>query len=472
MKTLRSAVLVLLVPAAAALLLATFRVGPAPRIEIRPHGGALGARGAVHVSVSVPGGRGLAGVRVEVEQNGSSTVLARTSDVPRPAWALTGERRLAREIDVEAGRDAVPGLREGEAVVRVVAERAGTWLRHPAPAVSEARLPVRLAPPALALVSRPLAGQGGSGIVVYRVGPTAIRDGVRAGSWFFPGAARPGGPAGERFVLFGVPWDLDDPSAIRLVAEDDAGNVADVAFVERVLPRPPARDRIELTDEFLHRVVAEIRQQTPSLPDRGSLLESYLEINRDLRRANADELVAIAGRSPAAFLWKESFLPLRGAKVMSRFADQRTYVHGGREVDRQTHLGFDLASTAQAVVPAANAGRVALARYFGIYGNAVVLDHGFGLLTLYAHLSSIDVAEGQEVVRGARLGRTGHTGLAGGDHLHFTTLVGGLPVTPTEWWDPRWLRDRVARPLGLAIVPGDEAAGVAAPPPAALARRR
>jgi murein DD-endopeptidase MepM/ murein hydrolase activator NlpD len=92
-----------------------------------------------------------------------------------------------------------------------------------------------------------------------------------------------------------------------------------------------------------------------------------------------------------------------------------------------------------------------MARYFGIYGNTVVLDHGHGLLSLYAHLSSFQVVEGQRVERGAPVGRTGATGLAGGDHLHFTMLVGGRPVNPTEWWDANWVRDRVARKLGPAL---------------------
>ena len=103
-----------------------------------------------------------------------------------------------------------------------------------------------------------------------------------------------------------------------------------------------------------------------------------------------------------------------------------------------------------------------LARYFGIYGNAVVVDHGLGLATLYAHLSSIEVKEGQEVERGTILGRTGATGLAGGDHLHFTTLVRGLPVTAQEWWDGSWIRDQVASKVGPAVlglaVPAREAA--------------
>ena len=138
---------------------------------------------------------------------------------------------------------------------------------------------------------------------------------------------------------------------------------------------------------------------------------------------------------------------------MSSFADRRTYVFGGKKVDQQDHLGFDLASVSSAPVPAANRGVVVLARYFGIYGNTVVLDHGVGLMSLYSHLSTIDVTEGQEVDKGHTLGRTGETGLAGGDHLHFTTLVRGLAVNPIEWWDPAWIRDRV---LGKLAVPASE----------------
>ncbi len=139
---------------------------------------------------------------------------------------------------------------------------------------------------------------------------------------------------------------------------------------------------------------------------------------------------------------------MRNAKVMSDFADQRTYMYQGREVDRQDHLGFDLASTRAAEIQAANNGVVMLARYFGIYGNAVVIDHGYGLMSLYGHLSSINVDEGQEVQRGDVLGRSGATGLAGGDHLHFTMLLHGLPVDPREWWDGHWIQDRLVLKLG------------------------
>jgi hypothetical protein len=452
-KTFSKTVLALLAPAAlAAVLVLTFRVGPAPVVEIRTDARAIGSRTVV-VAVASADGRGLAGLKVEVEQGGIAHVVARRAHRPLPPWAFSGERTGSDELRAEVGRAALPALVEGEAVVRAVAERAPTWLRRPDPVVKELRLPVRLVPPSLSLLSsQHYVSQGGSGVVLYRVGATAVRDGVRAGDWFFPGSPLPGGAKGDRIALFGVPWDLTDEARLRVAAEDDAGNVAEASFVDRFFPRPPARDRITLDDAFLAKVTAEIRQQTPELEDRGSLLENYLQINRDLRKKNAEELVALAGRSAGTFLWTEPFLPLRNAKVMSSFADRRTYVYAGREVDEQTHLGFDLAVVAHTPVPAANRGVVVLARYFGIYGNTVIVDHGLGLGTLYSHLSSIEVKEGQAVERGAVLGRTGATGLAGGDHLHFTMLVRGLPVNPVEWWDAAWIRNRVASKAGEAAL--------------------
>jgi murein DD-endopeptidase MepM/ murein hydrolase activator NlpD len=426
----------------AGLALATLRTAPPASLELVTGAKAIGPR-ATLVGRATTSGRGLAGVRLEVEQKGRVWVVARRDHRPRPPWGLTGERVLEDELHAEVGHQAIKELEGGEATLRVVAERAGTWLLAPAPVSKELRLRVRLSPPSLSLVStRHYVAQGGSGLVVYRVGATAVADYVSAGSWRFPGTPLPG-DGGERVALFGVPWDVADASTLRVVAEDEAGNAASVAFVDSFERKPPASDRIQLDDAFLTKVVTEIRAATPELHARASLLDDYLAINRELRAANASELVALARESAPSFLFEGAFLPMRNAQVMSAFADRRSYVYGGREVDQQTHLGFDLAAVARSVVPAPNRGVVRLARYFGIYGNAVVVDHGLGLMTLSAHLSSIDVKEGQQVERGQPLGRTGATGLAGGDHLHFTTLVRGLPVNPIEWWDADWVRDRI-----------------------------
>jgi murein DD-endopeptidase MepM/ murein hydrolase activator NlpD len=305
----------------------------------------------------------------------------------------------------------------------------------------------------LALVSNfTYVAQGGCEAVVYRVGDTSVRDGVRAGDWFFPGYALPGGAERERFALFAVPYDMDDAAGVRLVASDDVGNEAEASFIDKFFAKPFREDTIELSDRFMERVVPAILQQTPDLAERGDLLQNYLMINGELRARNSQTLIDLSRASVPDFLWRRRFVPMRNAQVMSNFADRRTYLYNGEAVDRQDHLGFDLASTSMAEIQAANDGVVVLARYFGIYGNAVVIDHGYGHQSLYGHLSSVGVEEGQTVERGQAIGRSGATGLAGGDHLHFTMMLQGLSVNPREWWDGHWIHDRLKLKLADAMV--------------------
>jgi murein DD-endopeptidase MepM/ murein hydrolase activator NlpD len=254
-----------------------------------------------------------------------------------------------------------------------------------------------------------------------------------------------------RFALFAVPYDLSDPSKVHLVAEDEVGNRAEVGFIDKFTPRPIHTDTIQVSDAYMNTVVPPILSQSPEIADKGDLLQNYLQINRDLRKKNAETLKQMAQKSERRFLWTQPFLPMRNAKITAAFADRRTYVYNGKAIDQQDHLGFDMASVEHDAIQASNTGKVALARFFGIYGNAVVIDHGYGLFSLYGHLSSIGVKEGQAVQRGQEIGRSGKTGLAGGDHLHFTLLLQGLPVSPVEWWDPHWIQDRVARKLGPAL---------------------
>ncbi len=424
--------------------------GPAPVVEIVPARPGVGRAGTTVVVRAKEGARGITGVRVEVVQDGTPVSLAERSFPPSSTW-IWKKGEVDTEVPVVLGPDTIPGLAAGQISLRVHALGTGAWLRRPRETTSELSLPVRFTPPQLAVASpQNYAAQGGSGIVVYRVEASVLEngglDGVEAGGSFFPGLPSPGGGE-ERFALYGVPYDLTSADGVRLVAEDPLGNRTTVSFVERYFPRPIKTDTIQLTLDFMEKVVSEIRSQTPELEDRGDLLANYLAINRVLRARNAESLRDLGGRSREDFLWSGRFDPLPGSEPTSSFADRRTYLFEGREVDQQDHLGFDLASVRGAPVPAANRGVVVLARYFGIYGNSVVLDHGAGLMSLYSHLSSIEVAPDQEVDKGEVIGRTGQTGLAGGDHLHFTLLIQGLPVNPIEWWDAKWVQDRVMAKL-------------------------
>jgi len=296
---------------------------------------------------------------------------------------------------------------------------------------------------------------GGPEFVIYRTTPPEATSGVRVGDQFYPGfpasgAGLPGGDPALKVAFFALLWDQDLTTPIELYAKDEAGNEAAAPFDHRVFPRQFLRSRIELTDAFLEKVVPEILSRTPEFQaaDAGAnLLPAFLRINRELRQANSAQIASLAARTSPTMLWHGPFLPLGNSKVESRFADHRTYFYKGAEVDQQVHLGFDLAVTANVPVPAENDGVILSAGYLGIYGTCVIIDHGLGVQSLYGHLSSLDVAAGDRVAKGQPLGSSGMTGLAGGDHLHFTMLVGGRPVSPVEWWDPHWIEDRVTRKL-------------------------
>ena len=174
-------------------------------------------------------------------------------------------------------------------------------------------------------------------------------------------------------------------------------------------------------------------------------------INGELRRKNNEKIASFAARpSRSCCGGGVVFHPFTNTAVEAAFADHRTYVYKGKEVDQQVHLGFDLASFAGTPIVAANRGIVVFADELGIYGNCVIIDHGMGVQSLYGHLSSIDVKAGQTVEKEQQIGRSGMTGMAGGDHLHFTMLVNGQMVNPVEWWDAHWIEDRILRKLRAA----------------------
>jgi murein DD-endopeptidase MepM/ murein hydrolase activator NlpD len=97
-----------------------------------------------------------------------------------------------------------------------------------------------------------------------------------------------------------------------------------------------------------------------------------------------------------------------------------------------------------------------LAGYLGIYGNTVILDHGQGVFSLYSHLSRITASEGDLLPQDGVLGASGTTGMAGGDHLHFSMLINGIFVNPLEWWDASWLDNNIEAMLPPATTKSQE----------------
>jgi len=365
------------------------RVGPAPAVELETDRAAVGKATTVMARFTEPN-HGLGRIRLELVQGDRVEVLDERSLVRGSLLPWSGDRGTGEAVlTAVVGTSVFDWLGDGDVVLRATAERSMGYLRRAESVIRELQLPVRLRPPRLELLSSQHYGQqGGSGAVVYRVGETAIRSGVRAGMHESLGSPREGWDPNDRFAIYALPWNLDDETEIRLFAEDDAGNRVETAFLDLFKPRPQRVDAIGLDDGFLERVVPAIASRTPGFDDSGTLLDQYLVINGDLRKAELERVVEISRTSEPSFLWSGPFLQMANSALKANFAQTRDYTYDGRKVDRQTHLGLDLASTSRAPVPAPNSGRVVFAGWMSLYGNTVIIDHGYGLLSLCSHLSS------------------------------------------------------------------------------------
>jgi hypothetical protein len=421
----------------------------APVFHLAEHLRAIGQSSELHFEVSDAHHR-IKSLTLVVAQNGKSfnppVQIGREASAPHAWWRFWSARPASRwMVTAHIGREGIPELKEGRATVTAVATD-DSWARFFRGGQSELYLevPVRLTPPQVeVLTTENYVAQGGTGLVVFKISAGTVSSGVRLGNYLFPSWPVKASQPDTRLCLYAFPYDMDPRTPVHVIAQDDAGNEAVAGFPYRVFPQKFHSSTIPLSDDFLNRVVPAIMSQTPQVEDQGSVLKNFLEINSQLRQIDAQLLVAYSRKTADHFLWSQPFLRLAHAATEASFADRRTYVYQGKVVDHETHLGFDLASVEHAPVKAANDGVVVMARYFGIYGNAIVIDHGCGLQSLYGHLESFAVKVGDQVQRGQLIGHTDSTGLAGGDHLHFTMLVDGIPVNPIEWWDPHWIKDRI-----------------------------
>ena len=295
---------------------------------------------------------------------------------------------------------------------------------------------------------------GGSGLIVYRPSFDTSESGVLVNDLLFPGIpfSRDPQAGGIYICYFALSHNLKKNTPLYLWAKDRASNETKKAFSYYIRPKRFRKDKIRLSDRFLNNVLSRF---PPDLFEPGQTeIEKYLVINKRLRREN-HALLRDLGQSPTEEkLWDGPWIRMKNAATMAAFGEHRNYYYKGKVVDEVVHLGVDLASLARSPVQASNTGKVIFAQDLGIYGLTVVLDHGQGLYTIYAHLSRIDAKVGQFINKGDTIGFTGQTGLATGDHLHFGFMVNGVFVNPIEWWDPHWIKDNIYRKLNMIDKPG------------------
>ncbi|WP_300154932.1 M23 family metallopeptidase [Solidesulfovibrio sp.] len=301
------------------------------------------------------------------------------------------------------------------------------------------RMLLDMTPPSVkALTPAHYVRQGGVGLVVYEVNKDVTRSGVMVGDAFYPGYKQ---KSGQYACLFAFPADVEAESfKPRLFVEDAAGNEKTGFFVNMAIKRRFREERVDVTDEYL---AARLPAFAALFPEVRDPVERFKKLDTELRRQNDASLAEFARKTSPEALWEGAFVYMPRSVVRGSFAADRVYTYKGQEIVREKHMGIDLSSVPRAPVPAANSGRVVFAGALGVYGNAVVVDHGMGLQSLYANLSSTAVRAGDEVKKGDVVGATGTSGLAPGDQVHFAMYLAGRPVIPIEWWDGHWLEDNV-----------------------------
>ncbi len=419
------------------LLYAWDRTPPAIEWSLE-NGSVVGEKATLQVRVN-DSDRGLRFWSVVLSQRDSEAVI-----VEKTFDAQEAPAGQAAEIKLSALQEGFE-LQDGEFRVRVqVTDQPNLrFFDHTTDAERLFTLDSR--PPVLHVLSgNHFIRQGGAQLILYSTGSeTPHASGVRVGDRDFRGFLLQAQKQNRFAVLIGLDYQHSPETPIRAWAEDLAGNRSEVSVPHQILNARFRQRRLNVSDQFISKVAAEMLSRVSQVSAAATPAETFVQINSHLRKINHEQIERITRESQDHLLFDGPFMQMANTQVEAAFADERDYIYEGEVIDHQTHLGFDLASLARSPVDCANDGKVIWAGYLGIYGNCVLVDHGLGLVSLYGHLSSIDTRAGESVKKGQSLGRTGETGLAGGDHLHFTTLAQGVPVNPREWWDPKWVRQQV-----------------------------
>lgn len=302
-------------------------------------------------------------------------------------------------------------------------------------------------PPVLSVLSsQHNVAIGGSGLVIYKLSEQCSQSGIFVGDEFFPG--HPGYYTDQDIYLafFAIPFDYDKKTDIFAKAVDLAGNHSRSGFYHHIINKKITNDTINISENFLNWKLPEF-QSVDGFPSDKSSQDKFIFINTELRKRNNRTILGNGQKTDNQIFWKDVFGRLPNSARRASFADHRVYKYNGQVVSNAVHMGIDLASVKHAEVPAANRGKVVFSDHVGIYGNLVCLDHGFGLMSIYAHLSRMTVNVDDLVAKDDVIGYTGISGLTGGDHLHFGMFIDHVFVNPVEWWDASWINNNITNKL-------------------------
>ncbi|WDP88661.1 MAG: M23 family metallopeptidase [Desulfobacter sp.] len=393
-------------------------------------------------------GTGLRRVMVSLMQKGNEKILLDKTYPPSSIMSLFSDNKQEKDSFVIPVESRKYGMNDGDAVIRILVTdyswhgwNKGNRYYEERPVIIDTK------PPQIRVLSKQHnLARGGSGLVIYKVMEENISSGVMVGDNFYPGHSGMFKDPKVFACFFALDHTQGPGTRIFVRAQDPAGNEAKRGFYHYIKDKNFRTDVLNIPDRFLERKMPDIDVGVKEDEFAGAenpLLAKFLYVNKELRRQNVDTVLSFPADTVNEILWKGRFGRLAGAANRARYADHRIYKYKGKEIDRATHLGVDLASTSNAAVGAVNRGRVIMSKDVGIFGNTIIIDHGFGLASLYSHLSDTLVQPGDVVEKGTIIGKTGLTGLAGGDHLHLSIIVHNRFVDPVEWWDANWIKNNI-----------------------------
>ena len=414
--------------------------GEKPAAEIQLASPSLGLSQVLTVSFS-DSKSGLRDVWIGIAKDGKDYVLVKKDF---PGSGFIGGGKVAKESFTVLVEPKALGISEGKAILRIVAKDYSWRGRFSGnQTLIEKPVTIDTKPPVISVLTRfHNIAQGGAGLAIYQISEPCKETGVYVGEEFYPGFSGYFKDPNMWLAFFALGYDQDSETKMFVQAVDAAGTRSVSGIPRYVIRKRFRKDELNISDRFLAKKMPEFENEIPGSA-RLSPVEMFLKVNRDLRKTDYGKITELVKDSDPALHWKGAFLRLPNSARRAGFADYRDYKYQGKNIDNQVHLGIDLASIARSPVPAANAGKVAFSGRIGIYGLTVLIDHGFGLFSMYSHLSDIKVEKGQQVAKGDIIGNTGTTGMAAGDHLHYGVLIHHTFVNPVEWWDASWIENNV-----------------------------
>ena len=421
-------------------LLLTRLEGEKPQIDIALPSPFIGKSNAFSVSIADKKS-GLRKVWIAMVKDGKEVVL--TDEHFPSAGFLSGGEITGKTLSI-AFEPKKYEFSDGQAILRLAVwdySWRGWWQGNQS--YIEKILTIDTQPPQIEVISSAHnLNQGGAGLVIYRTSEDCPHNGVQVGDDFFPGYSGYYQDPQIRLAFIGLDYRQGPGTPLMIKAVDEAGNDAVSGLRHHIQKKVFKNDSIQISDQFLTWKLPEF-ENAVALESAETPVDKFLKINRDLRQADYQKIAQLVETTTTVKHWEGAFLRMPGSANEAGFADHRVYHYNGEIIDRQVHLGLDLASVEHAPIPAANNGIIVFNGVLGIYGRTILIDHGFGLFSMYAHLNRSNISEGQRVSKGDIIGNTGSTGLAGGDHLHFSILVHKTFVNPIEWWDAAWIKNNV-----------------------------